>query len=136
MSIRSAGIGAAAALAVLGIAFVVWRQLGLRPVTVSVGRFPEQLVYVRSTDDVVNGGALFTPSKESAKDIAVVWIHGWGTNFYSPTYVMVGRALAERGLTTVSVNTRMHDIANVQQYRYGEADSRRRLLGRSQRAGP
>ncbi len=40
----------------------------------------------------------------------MIWVHGWGVNFYSPTYVMVGRALAERGLTTVTVNTRMHDI--------------------------
>ena len=118
-TLRSALIGAAAALAVLGIAILVFQQLGPRPVTVSVGKFPEQFVYVRSDDDVVNGGAMFAPPEESANQIAVLWIHGWGANFYSPTYVMIGRALAERGLTSISANTRMHDIANVQHYKFG-----------------
>jgi hypothetical protein len=95
-ALRSAVTGAAAALAVLGIGIFVWQQRGPRPVTVSVGRFPEQLVYVRSEDDVVSGGVMFAPAKISAKDIAVLWIHGWGANVYSPTYVMIGRALAER----------------------------------------
>jgi len=119
-ALRSAVTGAAAALAVLGLAVLVWRQLGPRPVTVSVGQFPEQLVYVRSDDDVVNGGVMFAPAKRTAQAVAVLWIHGWGANFYSPTYVMIGRALAERGLTTLTVNTRMHDIGNVQQYRFGK----------------
>ena len=118
--VRSVLIGATAALAVLGAAFLAWQRLGPRPVTVSIGKFPEQFAYVRSADDVVNGGAMFTPPKESTKPIAVLWIHGWGANFYSPTYVMIGRALAEHGLTSISANTRMHDIANVQQYRSGK----------------
>lgn len=112
-------IGGTTALVVLGAVFLIWQQLGPRPVTVSVSKFPEQFVYVRSDDDVVNGGAMFTPARESAKQVAVLWIHGWGANFYSPTYVMIGRALAERGFISLSVNTRMHDIANVQQYRSG-----------------
>jgi hypothetical protein len=61
---RSLLIGIAAALAVLGAAFLIWQRVGPRAVTVSVGKFPEELVYVRSLDDIVNGGALFT-SKES-----------------------------------------------------------------------
>ena len=50
-------------------------------------------------------------TEEPRKPVAVIWLHGWGVNFYSPTYVTIGRALAERGLTTISVNTRMHDLA-------------------------
>lgn len=119
-TVRSSLIGAATAIVMLAGAFFGWRLLGPRPVTVSVGQFPEELVYVRSEDDVVNGGVMFRPPKSSAKPLAVIWIHGWGVNFYSPTYVMIGRALAERGLTGVSANTRMHDIANVQQYRSGK----------------
>jgi pimeloyl-ACP methyl ester carboxylesterase len=88
------------------------------------GKFPEELVYVRSEDDIVNGGAIFTPPKDSAKAVAVVWIHGWGVNFYQPTYVQIGRALAERGYTCITANTRMHDIGNVAGYRDG-----RRLRG-------
>lgn len=116
---RCALTGAAAALAVLGTAYLLWQQLGPRPVTVSIGQFPEELVYVRSDDDVVNAGAMFKPPKDSAGPVAIIWIHGWGANFYSPTYVMIGRALTERGFTTLSVNTRMHDLANVQQHRSG-----------------
>jgi pimeloyl-ACP methyl ester carboxylesterase len=63
---------------------------------------------------------MFTPSKASATPIAVLWIHGWGTNFYSPTYAMIGRALAGRGFAAISGNTRMHDLGNVAGYRYGK----------------
>lgn len=80
------------------------------PEKVSVGKFPEELVYVRAEDDIPNGGALFNAPKDSAKPIAVVWIHGWGMNFYHPSYVMIGRALADRGYTCITANTRMHDI--------------------------
>lgn len=113
-------IGIAAVLAVLGTAFLLWQRVGPRAVTVTTGHFPEELVYVRSADHIVNGGAMFTASKTSAKPVAVVWIHGWGTNFYSPTYAMIGRALAGRGYTTISGNTRMHDLGNVAGYRYGK----------------
>src|SRR5438876_649731 len=96
---------------VLGVlAALFWQWYGPRTVTVTAGKFPEELVYVRSSDDIINGGAIFVPPKALAKPMAVLWVHGWGANFYSPTYVMVGRALAERGFTTITVNTRMHDI--------------------------
>ena len=80
----------------------------------------EQIVFAPSDDHVLNGGVLFTPQGPTAKPIAVVWIHGWGANFYQPQYVLIGRALARRGVMTVVANTRMHDIANVQQYRDGQ----------------
>ena len=80
---------------------------------------PEQIVFAQSDDNVVSAGVLFTPSNQTAKPIAVIWVHGWGANFYQPSYVVIGRALAQRGVTTVVANTRMHDIANVQQYRDG-----------------
>ena len=116
---RSSLFGIAAALAVLGAAFLIWQKVGPRTVTVSVGKFPEELVYVRSSDDIVNAGALFK-SKESPKPVAIIWIHGWATNFYSPTYTMIGRALAARGYTTISGNTRMHDLGNVAGHRNGK----------------
>src|SRR4030095_10165842 len=55
--------------------------------------------------------------KDLAKPIAVIWIHGWGVNFYYPTYVMIGRALAERNYTCITANTRMHDLGNVAGWR-------------------
>src|SRR5262249_29878349 len=42
--------GAAATLVVAGAAALIWQQVGPRAVTVTIGRFPEQLVYVRSGD--------------------------------------------------------------------------------------
>jgi pimeloyl-ACP methyl ester carboxylesterase len=117
--VRASLIGATTGILIAGTALGLWYWRGPRPVTVSTGQFPEELVFVRSNDDVVSGGVMFRPPKSSARPVAVIWIHGWGVNFYSPTYVAIGRALAARNLTTISVNTRMHDIANVQQYRSG-----------------
>jgi len=106
---RRAFLEGLSVLVVLG-AVLAWQWYGPRRVTVSAGKFPEELVYVRSSDDIINGGAIFGPPKAQAKPTAVLWVHGWSANFYDPTYVMVARALAERGFTTITVNTRMHDI--------------------------
>lgn len=102
-------------LVLLGVA--VLQGCRARPEKVSAGKFPEQLVYARTNDDIVDAGVIFSPPKDSAKPIAVIWIHGWGVNFYSPTYVGIGRALSERGHAAISANTRMHDLGNVQGYR-------------------
>lgn len=107
-------------VALLGTTFLLWQWWQWRVPrvgTVTAGKFPEELVYVRSQDDIVNGGAIFTPPKDLAKPIAVIWIHGWGVNFYYPTYVMIGRALAERAYTCITANTRMHDLGNVAGWR-------------------
>lgn len=87
-----------------------------RPENQLPGKFPEEIVFARSSDDVVNAGVWFTPPKQSAKPLAVIWVHGWGTNFYSPTYVGIGRRLAALAFTAISVNTRMHDIGNVEKH--------------------
>ena len=79
--------------------------------------FAEQIVQVQTKDDIVDSGVLFTPPKGLAKPFAVIWIHGWGVNFYSPTYIAISRALAKRGYTTITGNTRMHDLGNVEAWR-------------------
>jgi len=120
-TLRRRFIAVAVALVALGaILFLLWHRYGPRAITVTEGKFPEELVYVRAKDDIVNGGVMFTPPKASTKPIAVIWIHGWGTNFYYPTYVMIGRALAARGYTTIIANTRMHDLGNVAGERRGK----------------
>jgi pimeloyl-ACP methyl ester carboxylesterase len=88
-----------------------------RPEKMSAGKFPEQLVYVRTQDDILDSGAIFTAPKDSAKPVAIILIHGWGVNFYEPTYVAIGRALAEHGYTAIAGNTRMHDLGNVEAWR-------------------
>jgi pimeloyl-ACP methyl ester carboxylesterase len=107
----------ATALALLGFGFFLGKWRNRRD---SVGKYPEELVYATSSDNIVNGGAFFIPPKESTKPVAVIWVHGWGVNFYSPTYVRIGRALADRGYPCVAVNTRMHDIGTVAGYRNGK----------------
>jgi len=103
-----------------GTSFLIWQRLAAKSLTVAIGKFPEQLVYARSSDDIVNGGIMFMPPKGVAKPLAIIWVHGWGVNFYQPEYVMIGRALAERSLTTIAVNTRMHDIGNSATERLGK----------------
>jgi pimeloyl-ACP methyl ester carboxylesterase len=87
-----------------------------RPENQKPGKFPEQIVYVRSSDDVVSAGVMFSPPQTQSKRLAVIWVHGWGVNFYLPSYVGIGRALAALGYPTISVNTRMHDLGNVEKY--------------------
>ncbi|HTL56066.1 MAG TPA: alpha/beta fold hydrolase [Candidatus Limnocylindrales bacterium] len=103
----------ATVLAFIATAFLLGRGGATAPEKMAAGKFPEQIVYVRSQDDIVSGGAVFTAPKDSARPIAIIWIHGWGVNFYQPTYVAIGRALAEGGYTCIAGNTRMHDLGNV-----------------------
>jgi pimeloyl-ACP methyl ester carboxylesterase len=110
------GLGIPGAVLLGAGALVLHFKLGFHPEIPKPGKLPEQLVYVCSADNVVSGGVLFTPAKQSARPLAIIWVHGWGSNFYNPSYVGIGRALAERGFTTISVNTRMHDIGNVEKY--------------------
>jgi len=112
---KSLAFSVLAAVLVSLAAFFAGLRLNLHPENQKPGKFPEQLVYVRTSDDVVDAGMLFT-SPDHSKPLAVIWVHGWGANFYLPSYVGIGRALAVHGFTTVSVNTRMHDIANVEKY--------------------
>jgi len=91
-----------------------------RPEAIGAAKSAEQIVFARSTDDVVSGGVLFAPRRDSAKQIALVWIHGWGVNFYEPSYVAIGRALAQHGYTVIDGNTRMHDLGNVETRRGGK----------------
>jgi pimeloyl-ACP methyl ester carboxylesterase len=113
----SKGAAIAAVITLLATAVALRQRFAPRAVTVTAGTGPEELVYVRSSDDIIDGGAIFMPPNTSAKPIAIIWTHGWGVNFYSPTYVQTGRALAALGYTFISANTRMHDLGNVAGWR-------------------
>lgn len=116
---RAALVLVAVALILAGD-FGIRRLLAPRPENQKPGQHPEQVVYTRSADDVLNAGLLHAPPKEMAKPVAIVWIHGWGASFYLPSYVGIGRALAAQGYTTITANTRMHDIGNVAKYEHGK----------------
>ena len=113
-----------AAIALLAIACAAHN----RPDVESEARSPEQIVYAHLSDDVFDAGVLFAPPRDSAKRLLIVWIHGWGVNFYQPSYVAIGRALAQHGYTLIAGNTRMRDLGNIETY-HGDTHSRRGLLG-------
>jgi pimeloyl-ACP methyl ester carboxylesterase len=105
-------------------AVVLIASLGMacrsRPEAIDPAKSPEQVIFARSQDDVVSGGMMFSPPPTSAKPLAIIWIHGWGVNFYQPSYVAIGRSLAQQGYTVIAGNTRMHDLANVAARRAGK----------------
>jgi dienelactone hydrolase len=107
----------ATVIAVIGAALPKERSVAAEIDNQKAAKFSEQIVQAQSKDDIVDSGALFAPPKDVAKPIAVIWIHGWGVNFYSPTYVAISRSLAKRGYTTIIGNTRMHDLGNVEAWR-------------------
>ncbi len=96
---------------------IIYQQIERNKPVVVKATLPEEIVYARSEDDVVDAGVMLSPKKENAKPTAIIWIHGWGANFYSPTYINIGRAMAARGFTCIIGNTRMHDIGNVEGYK-------------------
>jgi pimeloyl-ACP methyl ester carboxylesterase len=104
----------------MAVAVLLWRTHGPGTAALNPGKSTEELVAIRSEDDFVQCGAVFVPATNAARRTAVIWIHGWGINFYSPTYVNIGRALAERGYMCITGNTRMHDLANVMGERNGK----------------
>ncbi len=113
---KQIALGVIGAILITFAGFFLGLKMNFHPEDQKPGKFPEQLVYVRSADDVVNGGVLFTSPSSPSRSLAIIWVHGWGANFYTPSYVGIGRALAERGFPTISINTRMHDLANVEKY--------------------
>ena len=122
------------AILVAVAAFFVGLRRNFHPENQKPGKFPEQLVYVRTADEIVDGGVLFNSPSAQPRPLAIVWVHGWGANFYLPSYVGIGRELAARGFPAVSVNTRMHDIGNVEKYTLlGKRVRWRGVLGRHER---
>jgi pimeloyl-ACP methyl ester carboxylesterase len=126
-SIRRQLTAIAAVLALLGTAFLLWQRTPPGRVRETedteketAGKFTEELVSVQSEDGITNGGAIFVPPEGSARPFAVLWIHGWGVNFYYPTYVKIGRALAGHGYACITANTRMHDIGTIAGWRGGK----------------
>ena len=73
----------------------------------------EEIVFAETEDGLSHGGVLIAPSEVTGPTTTIVWIHGAGCHFYIPTYIGIGRALAERGYTFLSGNTRGHDMATL-----------------------
>ena len=58
----------------VGLAFFDGLRINVRPENQKPGKFPEQLVYVRSKDDLVDSGVFFTSSKQPSKPLAIIWL--------------------------------------------------------------
>ncbi|MFL5619953.1 MAG: alpha/beta hydrolase [Gemmatimonadaceae bacterium] len=119
ITVRRAILVLTGVVALAAAVYLVRGKAGPHPERMAA-RLPEQLVFARASDDIVDAGAMFSPGGGAARPVAIIWVHGWGVNFYQPSYVQIARALAERGYTVVSVNTRMHDLGNVEGYRWGK----------------
>jgi pimeloyl-ACP methyl ester carboxylesterase len=72
--------------------------------------YSEELLFTLSEDQLAHEGAAIRPTTTPHKT-GILWIHGNTGRFCDYPYIMIGRALAERGYPFVSGNTRGHDIA-------------------------
>jgi pimeloyl-ACP methyl ester carboxylesterase len=75
--------------------------------------YHEEIVFAPSADQRWLAGVLMRPNQDARRPVGVICIHGANASFYLPTYVALGRALAERGYLYLSANTRGHDVGNV-----------------------
>jgi len=103
---------AALTFAVLCSTSSIVRSIEAQTARQEAGEITERIVQVQTNDDVTDLGAVFAPPKNVHKPFAVIWIHGASLNFYDPTYLAIGRDLAESGYTFITGNTRMHDLGN------------------------
>jgi pimeloyl-ACP methyl ester carboxylesterase len=91
-------------------------------------RVPVEIVCARTADGVLHSGAFLRAAPEGAPaGAAVLWIHGGARNFYYPSYLVLGRALAALGHAFLSANTRGRDVGAV--VRWDEARDRPVLGG-------
>jgi pimeloyl-ACP methyl ester carboxylesterase len=68
-----------------------------------------ELIYIQTEDGVSLAGLLREPEPGGSR-AGVVMVHGYGGNFYSGVMSFLPQALAARGVTTLAVNMRDHDL--------------------------
>ena len=94
---KQLALGAVGAILIALAAFFLGLRMNFHPENQKPGKFPEQLVYVRSADDVVGGGILFTSTSSPSKPLAIIWVHGWGANFYTQATLELGGSWRSEG---------------------------------------
>jgi alpha-beta hydrolase superfamily lysophospholipase len=70
------------------------------------------LVATQTEDGLVLEGVLIQPAENRDKPV-LVWIHGFGANFYFGPYLRLGEALAAHGRASLIGNTRGHDFGTL-----------------------
>jgi pimeloyl-ACP methyl ester carboxylesterase len=73
-------------------------------------KYSEELLFTLSEDQLAHEGVAIHPT-QAREPYSILWIHGNTGRFCDYPYIMIGRALAEKGYLFVSGNTRGHDIA-------------------------
>ena len=70
------------------------------------------LVSAHTEDGIDLDGGLIQPNGSLSRP-GLVWIHGFGANFYFPAYLRLGQALATYQFAFLSCNTRGHDFGTL-----------------------
>lgn len=79
-------------------------------------------VALRTADGTLLDGVLYRPAANS-RPTAILLVHGFGSNFYSGYFPLLGRTAAEQGYATLALNMRDHDTgAKVFDFVDNEAD--------------
>jgi pimeloyl-ACP methyl ester carboxylesterase len=76
----------------------------------------EQLLTAVTEDGLELDGLLLQPPRGKRPSL-VIWIHGFGANFYFGPYLRLAREIAVNGVAAAVVNTRGHDLATLLQPR-------------------
>jgi pimeloyl-ACP methyl ester carboxylesterase len=81
----------------------------------------EQVV-LRTADGLMLNGVVYRPAV-TPRPIAILLVHGFGSNFYSEYFPMFARTAAEQGYATLALNMRDHDTGpKVSDFLDNEAD--------------
>src|SRR6266568_3307987 len=65
-------------------------------------------VALRTADGILLDGVLYRPAANS-RPTAILLVHGFGSNFYSGYFPLLGRTAAEQGYAALALNMRDHD---------------------------
>ena len=88
-------------------------RVGSTPRPYTDDRILAEIVCAGTQDGILHSGAFFRPERPPRPGAAVLWIHGGARNFYYPSYVRIGSAVAARGCAFASGNTRADDVGAV-----------------------
>jgi pimeloyl-ACP methyl ester carboxylesterase len=78
----------------------------------------QHLVSATTEDGLELSGLLIQPEHQAPLPV-LLWIHGFGANFYLAPYLRLADAVAAHGVASFVVNTRGHDLATLLQPKSG-----------------
>jgi pimeloyl-ACP methyl ester carboxylesterase len=73
--------------------------------------YSEELILATMDDGVLLGGAFIQPAGPETDPTGLLWVHGSCGHFYDSALVLTARELARDSFTSLTVNTRGHDLA-------------------------